>query len=185
MGSQPSPSPSRRAAARAQRERLTRALNAIRRIVRALRLASTAAERTLGVSGAQLFVLQQLAGGAADKARGLSIAELAARTATDPSSVSVVVSRLVERKLVARRVSKVDARRAEVVITAAGMRLLKKAPEPIQAKLIEGLAALPPARLRAVVAGLEAVVASMGALEGEATMFFEEETQGRRRRRKP
>jgi DNA-binding MarR family transcriptional regulator len=182
MGSQPSPS--RRSTARAQRERLTRALNAIRRIVRALRLASTASERTIGVSGAQLFVLQQLAGGAPDKV-GLSIAELAARTATDPSSVSVVVSRLVERRLVARRVSKVDARRAEVVITAAGLRLLKKAPaEPIQARLIEGLAALPPARLRAVVAGLEAVVASMGALEGEAMMFFEEETQGRRRRKK-
>jgi DNA-binding MarR family transcriptional regulator len=183
MGSQPLRS--RRSASRAQRESLVDALNAIRRIVRALRLASTAAERALGVSGAQLFVLQQLAEGAPEKVGGLSIAELAARTATDPSSVSVVVSRLVERKLVARRVSKVDARRAEVVITAAGLRLLKKTPAPIQAKLIEGLASLPPARLRAVVSGLEAVVAAMGALDGEATMFFEEEAQGRRRRKEP
>jgi DNA-binding MarR family transcriptional regulator len=169
--------------ARVRRESLIDALNAIRRIVRALRLASTATERALGVSGAQLFVLQQLAEGTPAKGAGLSIADLAARTATDPSSVSVVVSRLVERKLAARRVSKLDARRAEVVITAAGLRLLRKAPEPIQAKLIEGLASLPPARLRAVVAGLQAVVAAMGALDGEAPMFFEEEAQGRRRRK--
>ena len=37
------------------------AMNGIRRIVRALRLSSRAAEKALGVSGAQLFVLQQLA----------------------------------------------------------------------------------------------------------------------------
>ncbi len=87
------------------------AMNAIRRIVRVLRLSSRAAEKALGVSGAQLFVLQQLADGAASAAP--SIAQLADMTATDPSSVSVVVSRLVARGLAARRSSRADARRAE------------------------------------------------------------------------
>jgi DNA-binding MarR family transcriptional regulator len=160
------------------------ALNAIRRIVRVLRLASAATERTLGVSGAQLFVLQQLAEGAAARGVGLSIADLAARTGTDPSSVSVVVRRLVERRLVARRVSKIDARRAEVVITASGRSLLRRAPEPIQAKLVAGLTSLSPVRLRAVVAGLEAVVAAIGAFDSEAPMFFEEESPRPRPRRR-
>src|SRR6185503_8449790 len=116
MGSHVSPPP-----APVRREEVAAALNAIRRIVRALRLAGSAAERSLGVSGAQLFVLQQLAEGKAP-----SIADIAAQTATDPSSVSVVVSRLVERGLAARRVSRADARRAEVVITPSGRALLRR-----------------------------------------------------------
>jgi DNA-binding MarR family transcriptional regulator len=160
------------------------ALDALRRIVRALRLASTAAEGALGVSGAQLFVLEQLADGVSARGVGLSIAELAARTRTDPSSVSVVVGRLVERRLVARRVSKVDARRAEVAITASGRSLLRRAPPPIQTKLIEGLTALSPAQLRSVVAGLEAVASAMGASDAQALMFFEEEAPRPRRRRR-
>lgn len=158
---------------------VTAGLNAIRRIVRALRLSASASERVLGVSGAQLFVLQQLS-----MADGPSIAELAERTATDPSSVSVVIGRLVERGLAARRVSKVDARRAEVVITAAGRALLRKAPEPIQARLLEGLASLPSAQLRALVEGLEAVVNAMGVEENAAAMFFEEEAPKRKRQRR-
>lgn len=154
------------------------ALDAIRRIVRALRLSASASERVLGVSGAQLFVLQQLAA-----AEGPSIAELAARTATDPSSVSVVVSRLVERGLAARSASKTDARRAEVMITPAGRALLRRAPEPIQGKLLAGLATLPEAELRAVAHGLTAVAASLGATEGAAPMFFEDETPKRKRQR--
>src|SRR5438105_26745 len=72
-------------------------LDSIRRIVRALRLADRAAEKRLGLSGAQLFVLHKLAVGPA-----LSLNELADRTLTHQSSVSVVVQRLVKRKLAAR-----------------------------------------------------------------------------------
>src|SRR5450432_2546863 len=65
-------------------------LNALRRIVRSLRVSSRTAEQRVGLSGAQLFVLQCLA-----RQSPCSVSELAARTATDQSSVSVVVSRLV------------------------------------------------------------------------------------------
>jgi len=153
---------------------VTAAMNAIRRIVRALRISSRAAEKALGVSGAQLFVLQQLAEGAERSDAAPSIAQLAERTATDPSSVSVVVSRLVSRGLAARRASKVDGRRAEVAITPAGRALLRRAPAPIQHRMIGGIEKLPPERLRELVAGLTAIVAAMGVTEDAASMFFEE-----------
>ena len=115
-------------------------MDAIRRIVRVLRQASRDAERTLGVSGAQLFVLNRLL------AQGpRTINELAADTATHQSSVSVVVQRLVERGLVSRAVAAHDARRREVSVTAAGRRLLRKAPTAAQERLISGLQQLPPA----------------------------------------
>jgi DNA-binding MarR family transcriptional regulator len=145
------------------------ALDALRRVVRALRLSSTAAERAHGMSGAQLFVLGELAGG-----RNFSIAELAARTATDPSSVSVVVARLVERGLAVRRTSAEDARRAEVAITPAGSALLREAQPPVQTKLIAAFADLPQHELEAIASGLGRVAAAVGASEGAAPMFFEE-----------
>ena len=152
-------------------------MNAIRRITRALRVSSRAAEKALGVSGAQLFVLQKLACGAERDDAAPSIAQLAELTATDPSSVSVVVSRLVARGLAARRSSRADARRAEVLITPAGRALLDRAPSPVQNRMIDALSRLPPGRRRELVSGLEAIVAAMGMENEEASMFFEEETE--------
>src|SRR6476619_1631484 len=62
-----------------------RSMNAVRSIVRALRINTRAIELKMGISLAQLFVLQQLAERPAD-----SLNELADRTATHQSSVSVV-----------------------------------------------------------------------------------------------
>ena len=75
-----------------------RILDAIRRLVRHLRLADRAAQSELGISGAQLFVLFELG-----KTPALSLNDLAARTRTDQSSVSVVVSRLVDAGLITLR----------------------------------------------------------------------------------
>src|ERR1700730_535689 len=67
-----------------------RILDSIRRLVRLLRLSDRVAQRELGLSAAQLFVLQELG-----KTPALSLSEVAERTRTDQSSVSVVVTRLV------------------------------------------------------------------------------------------
>ncbi|HZI40736.1 MAG TPA: MarR family transcriptional regulator, partial [Gemmatimonadaceae bacterium] len=82
-----------------------RAMNAVRSVVRALRLNTRSIEGKLGISLAQLFVLQQLADKPSD-----SLNELAERTATHQSSVSVVVRRLVDRGLVTRVASESDRR---------------------------------------------------------------------------
>ncbi len=109
-------------------------LRALRRLVRALRLADRAAESRLGLSAAQLFVLQRLAEGPAG-----SMAELAGRTLTDASSVSVVVQRLVERGLVVRATAPDDARRTTLRLSASGKRLLAGAPRSPQLDLIASL----------------------------------------------
>src|SRR5215831_20040400 len=113
-------------------------MDALRRIVRALRLSARAAEGRLGISGAQLFVLHQLADGDAS-----SIDELAARTLTHQSSVSVVVSRLAERGLVIRRTARDDARRTEIALSAAGRAMLRRAPESLQEHLLRALTRMP------------------------------------------
>jgi MarR family transcriptional regulator, lower aerobic nicotinate degradation pathway regulator len=113
---------------------IERSMNAIRGIVRALRINTRAIELKMGISLAQLFVLQQLAERPAD-----SLNELAERTATHQSSVSVVVRRLVDRGYVTRTTSPTDKRRIEIEVTPAGRALLGGAPTTIQTQLVMSL----------------------------------------------
>ena len=146
-----------------------RAMDALRQVVRALRLSSAAAEREAGISSAQLFVLQKLKEGSPR-----SVGELARATLTDPSSVSVVVSRLVARGLVTRASSASDVRRAAIALTRQGSALTRRAPQVAQDELFAAFARLPAALRGALADGLSALVAEMR-IEGTATLFFEDD----------
>ena len=144
------------------------ALDSLRRIVRALREAARLAERKFGVSSAQLFVLHKLA-----EASPMSLNELARRTHTHQSSVSTVVTRLVEQRLVLRVRSARDARMLQLTLTPAGARLAKRSPDPPATRLIQAIESLPRAQQRALAASLMAVAKAIGAA-GKPIMFFEE-----------
>jgi len=117
-----------------EQRHIQRSMNAVRGIVRALRMNTRAIELKMGISLAQLFVLQQLADRPAD-----SLNDLADRTATHQSSVSVVVRRLVQRGLVTRTPSPADKRRIEIDVTPAGRSLLAVAPPTISTQLVGAL----------------------------------------------
>ncbi|GAC1519610.1 MAG: hypothetical protein NVS3B10_21290 [Polyangiales bacterium] len=147
-------------------------LDELRRIVQGLRAASIAAERRFGLSGAQLFVLLRLRG-----EDSLSINELAARTLTHQSSVSVVVTRLVDKGLVTRARSAADARRVELKLTRRGRDVLRRAPRATQERLIGAIATMPPARRRSLTSGLRLLNRAI-AVDGRAPrMLFEEEAK--------
>jgi DNA-binding MarR family transcriptional regulator len=160
---------------------IRRVLDAIRRIVRVLRLASREAEKRVGLSAAQLFVLQKLAEGGV-----LSVNELAQRTHTHQSSVSVVVQRLVGRGLVQRTRSRRDGRQADVAATTAGKSALKSAPTAAQDQIIAALSRLDAKEVRRLAGALELLTGEIGFDdEGAAPMLFEEESPkaGSRRKR--
>ena len=158
------------AAGRAATDRATReVLDAIRRIVRALRESSRGAERSIGMGAAQLFVLQRVAA-----APGLSLNELAARTFTHQSSVSVVVSRLVERGLLTRtRGGGDDARRISIAATAAGRALLARAPAAAQERLLAGLGLMGAGSRKQLAELLGRLVDLMALPDRDPPMFFE------------
>jgi DNA-binding MarR family transcriptional regulator len=152
-------------------------MDSIRRVVQALRVSSRGAEQRVGLSGAQLFVLQRL-----DSATAMSVNELAEATLTHQSSVSVVVRRLVEAGLVRRAASGQDGRKAEVSLTPRGRRLLERAPGAAQDRLIEGLRRMPASDRTALARQLELLVRAMGLDQQPPAMFFEETTSPRSRR---
>ncbi len=171
MGTQASPAiPKKKPAPKASAEPAVReVLNSLRRIVRSLRVESRNAEQRVGLSGAQLFVLQCLA-----RQSPCSVNELAARTATDQSSVSVVVSRLVAGGYVRRAVSKRDRRRVELSLTRAGRTLLESAPEVAQERLLRALARLKSQDIRDLSRILAEVVEHAEVSELAPALFFEE-----------
>lgn len=149
-----------------------RIMDSIRRIVHVLRVSSRQAERRVGLSGAQLFVLQRLG-----LAGSLSINELAERTSTHQSSVSVVVRRLTELNLVHRLNDPRDARRVELSLTPTGQRLIQRAPNAAQDRLLDAVRQLRPAQSRQLADLLNEVVHKMEVGDGRPTaprMFFEE-----------
>jgi DNA-binding MarR family transcriptional regulator len=150
-------------------------LDAIRRIVQVLRSTAVQAERQAGLSAAQLFVLQKLGDGAT-----ISVNDLAARTHTHQSSVSVVVQRLVDQRLVRRQRSPSDGRRADVTITAAGLRKLRIAPQAAQDRLIESLQRMPAGDRRRLAALLNQFVNGADAANAAVPeLFFENDNRRR------
>ena len=148
-------------------------LDSLRRVVAALRVSAVAAEREGGLSAAQLFVLHRLGESPAS-----SLNELAARTHTHQSSVSVVVRRLVERGLVERGPSAEDGRRLELRLSAAGAALRRSAAEPVQARMVRAIGRLSPSDRRALDRSLGRLVREMG-VAGPAPLFFEGEAAPR------
>jgi len=151
-------------------------LDAIRRIVHGLRESSRWAESSVGLSGAQLFVLQKLA-----ESPSISVNELAARTHTHQSSVSTVVTRLVERGLIKRVRSGEDRRSVVLSLSAQGSRVAAKAPDVPQDRLIRGIKQLSATRRRQLAAALGELALAMDGTSRAPAMFFED--HGTRRTR--
>ncbi len=145
------------------------ALDAIRRIVHALRESSRRAERHVGLTGAQLFVLQKLA-----EAAPASVNDLAARTHTHQSTVSTVVARLVARRLVARTRSVEDGRRVQLSLTTAGRRLVTRAPDVAQDRLVRAIEKLPARRRQSLAVTLAALADALDLVGAAPAMFFED-----------
>jgi DNA-binding MarR family transcriptional regulator len=137
---------------RTPRAEVVRVVDAIRAIIQTLRVSGRAVEQELGISSAQLYVLQALA-----ERPDQSINDLAYNTFTHQSSVSMVVSRLVAGDLVRRTPSRGDARRVSISLTPAGRALVRKAPYTAQTRLIAGLQTFSRSELRQLGDYLEAV----------------------------
>ncbi|GAC1429083.1 MAG: MarR family transcriptional regulator [Thermoanaerobaculia bacterium] len=148
-----------------------RVLNAFRGLVKALRLADRAGLKVHGLGAAQVFVLHEL-----NRESPLSVNNLAERTATDQSTVSVVVNKLVEKGLVERVRSQTDARRTELSLTTRGRHLMRRLPPPVQQTVMAAVRLMSPARARALADMLEQIVSHLGVSDEFPPMFFEDST---------
>ncbi|MFI5263502.1 MAG: MarR family winged helix-turn-helix transcriptional regulator [Candidatus Kapaibacterium sp.] len=149
----------------------------IRRLVQAIRLASSDSEKQIGLSAAQLFVLHKLS-----EEQGLSINDLAERTMTHQSSVSVVVQKLEAKGLLKRLVADHDGRKFKLSLTKKGMTRMKKAPSAVQDTLIGALEKLEPKMRKNFATGFSSFLRLAG-IEGEAPLLFAEDKSLKRKKK--
>ena len=113
-------------------------------------------EQTCGVSGSQLWILQEVA-----KDPGVGVSVLAERLSIHQSTGSLLVEKLVARGLIIKERSKEDQRRVGVWLTDEASRLLSNAPGPAEGILPEALRALPESELLALDSSLVAVIGQL------------------------
>jgi MarR family transcriptional regulator, organic hydroperoxide resistance regulator len=113
-------------------------------------------EETCGVTGSQLWILQEVA-----KTPDVGVSELAERLSIHQSTCSQLVEKLVTRGLVIKERSKEDQRRVGLCLTEEATRILKNAPGPAEGILPEALQALPESALLALDKSLIEVIGQL------------------------
>jgi DNA-binding MarR family transcriptional regulator len=145
-----------------------RVMNALRRLMSALRSSGAAASSEAGMSVAQLFALRSIG-----QEPGLSMTDLAARTLTTASAVSEVVAKLVARGLVRREPDPSDRRRLLLHLTPDGLACCERLEQTLPERLVAALAAMDAVTRRVLAGALEQWVEDAGLGGTTPSMFGE------------
>jgi len=99
-------------------------------------------EQTCGITGSQLWILQEIS-----RTPDIGVSELAERLSIHQSTCSQLVEKLVVRHLVTKERSKEDQRRVGLCLTQEAANILSDAPGPAEGILPEALQGLTEAAL--------------------------------------
>jgi DNA-binding MarR family transcriptional regulator len=143
-------------------------LNQLRQIVRALRAFDRQAQTKYGLGAAQMFIVHVLA-----HESDITMNELADRTATDQSSVSLAVGRLVEEGHVERVSNSEDRRQVRLSLTKKGRALVRRAPPAAQERILESVSAMSATERRQLMKLLDKLVTGLH-VKGRPPMFFQD-----------
>jgi len=110
-------------------------------------------ERTCGVTGSQLWIMQETA-----NTPGIGVSELANRLSIHQSTCSQLVEKLVHRKLIIKERSTEDQRRVGLRLTEEAAGLIRNAPGPAEGVLTKALNTLPTETVKSLDALLERVI---------------------------
>lgn len=131
-------------------------LKKLRIIIRSAQRHSSWIEKNCGVTGAQLWVLQEL-----KDAPGLRVGEVAAKLAIHQTTASNLLNALLEKEYLEKFRDRDDQRVVKLVLSKRGAAVLKKAPTPARGLLPEALCNMDARSLASLNKGLDALLAVM------------------------
>ena len=129
------------------------ALKRLRIVIRAAQRHSSWVEKQCGVSGAQLWVMQELL-----EQPGLRVGELAEKLSIHQTTTSNLIDALVKKGLVSKARDQRDQRVVTLVLSERGMQLIRQAPTPARGLLPEALGKLDQHGLVELNRGLQALL---------------------------
>jgi DNA-binding MarR family transcriptional regulator len=109
--------------------------------------------RVVGIPGSQLWALSEIA-----RADGISVNGLSARMALHQTTASNLINALLERQFIRRTRDAGDQRIARLQVTAAGKRMLARAPRPHAGLLPDALSHLDAKQLTELSQSLKLLV---------------------------
>jgi DNA-binding MarR family transcriptional regulator len=131
-------------------------LGKFREVFRAAKLHFAAVHKVLGISGAQLWALWEL-----HEQPGLRVSELTAKMSLQQSTVSNLVERLSSAGFVRRGQDSTDQRVVRLHLTAAGKKIVARAPKPARGVLPDALEKLDTLALKKLNTNLETLLKAM------------------------
>jgi len=135
-------------------------LKKLRVVIRCAQRHSAWVEKQCGVSGAQLWIMQEL-----HDAPGLRIGEIAHKLAVHQTTVSNLADDLVKRNFAVKKRDPDDQRAVRLELSEQGAILMAEAPRPARGVLPEALRQLDPQRLAQLDEGLQGLLDSIGLLD--------------------
>ena len=145
-------------------------MQSLRQIFKAIQDYSQEVSKKFGITGPQLWALKTISAN-----ESLSLGELTKKMYLHPSTVSGVVDRLEKKGYVVRDRGQEDRRVVTVHLTPKGKKLVKKAPNPIQGKMVYGLRKLERRKLNSIYDSVQKLVQIMAVQNLKATFFFDQE----------
>jgi MarR family transcriptional regulator, organic hydroperoxide resistance regulator len=149
---------------------ISQIMQSLRRVFKSIQDYSQEVSKKYGITGPQLWALKTIAANGS-----LSLGELSQRMYLHPSTISGVVDRLEKKKYVQRDRAKEDRRVVQVRLTPLGRNLSRKAPNPIQGKMVYGLGKLKRDQLNSIYESLQRLVKIMEVQNVKVTFFFDQE----------
>jgi MarR family transcriptional regulator, organic hydroperoxide resistance regulator len=131
-------------------------LGKFREVFRAAKVHFGSVQKSVGVSGAQLWALWEL-----HEQPGLRVSELAARLSLRQSTVSNLIEQLARAKHLTRERTDSDLRAVRLYLTTSGKRVVKTAPQPARGVLPDALESLKAKDLKELDAQLTELLRAM------------------------
>jgi len=149
---------------------ITEIMESLRRIFKAIQDYSYDVSDKFGTTGPQLWALKTIS-----QNESLSLGELGRRMYLHPSTITGLIDRLEKKGLVERDRDQTDRRVIKLNLTLKGRGLVKRAPNPIQGKMIYGLRRLKRKELNSIHHSVQKLVEVMEVQDVKATFFFDQE----------
>ena len=145
-------------------------MQSLRRIFKAIQDYYYEVSSKFGITGPQLWALKTIS-----KNESLSLGELSKRMYLHPSTITGLIDRLEKNAYVQRERDQKDRRVIYVQLTPKGKKIVKRAPNPIQGKMVYGLGKLRKEELNSIYDSVKKLVEIMEAQNVKTTFFFDEE----------
>ena len=145
-------------------------MQSLRRIFKAIQDYSHEVSNKFGITGPQLWALKTIS-----QNGKLSLGELTKKMYLHPSTITGVVDRLEKKGYVSRDRGQGDRRVINVQLTIHGKKLVKRAPNPVQGKMIYGLRRLKKEKLNSIYDSVNKLVEIMEAQHVKVTFFFDQD----------